>query len=208
MNKYYEATVAWYENIAREGRENPSEHRRRICQNYLEHAALEYSSDRWHEIFTPTRTIEHPHYEIRWGTPETVVYDGVDAVMGFYRVLKAGGALSNQEELLSVADWGFSSFHTSKLFRTASQAAEEGWIKEPGDPDALYVVSTKTAMFWLYDEEARLKGEYVYEMEPSAVTTTTPDEWLSVDDLAELIKPYLPHGPEIGSSDAFRTAPV
>lgn len=201
MSKYYDATVAWYENIAREGRENSSAHRRKICQNYLEHAALEYSADRWREIFAPTRTVEHPVYKVRWGTPETVVYDGLDAVLGFYSELKSGGALTNADELLSVADWGFSSFHTSHLFRTGAQAAEMGFEVE--DPEGLYVLSTPTAMYWLYDDDARLIGEYVYEAEPIRVSRCTPEEWVTVDDLARLIKPYLPSGPEVGSSEAF-----
>lgn len=201
MNKYYEATVAWYENIAREGRENPSPHRRKICQNYLEHAALEYT-DRWPEIFTPERTVEHPIYKVRWGTPETVVFDGMDAVKGFYSELKNGGVLTNQDELLAVADWGFSSFLKITLFRTGAQLQEEGLEVE--DPDGHYIIQTPCAMYWLYDEDARLIGEYVYEIEPGQVHQLEPDEVVTQDDLLQLVKPYLPHGPEVGSSDAFR----
>lgn len=200
MNPYYEATVAWYEAIAREGRENPSPHRRKICQNYLEHAALEYT-DRWPEIFTPERTVEHPVYKVRWGTPETVVYDGVDAVKGFYLALKDGGTLSNQDELLSVADWGFSSFLKINLYRTGAQLIELGM---EADADGEYVIQTPCAMYWLYDENARLIGENVYEMEPGVVIRLSPGETLTGDDLWTLVKPYLPHGREVGTSDAFR----
>ena len=207
MSKYYDATVAWYENIAREGRENPSPHRRKICQNYLEHAALEYSNDRWREIFTPTRTVANPLYKVRWGTPETLTYEGTETVINeFYAVLKkSGGALTNENELLSVADWGFSSFHTSNLFRTGAQVVEEGFAEEGTvEPDGLYAVATKTAMYWLYDENALLIGEHVYEMEPPTVIPVSEEDWVSVEDLAQLIKPYLPHTAEVGSSDAFR----
>ena len=201
MNPYYEATVSWYENIAREGRENPSLHRRKICQNYLEHAALEYT-DRWPEIFTPERTVEHPIYKVKWGTPETVVYDGMDAVKGFYLALKDGGTLSNQDELLSVADWGFSSFLKINLYRTGAQLIEIG--AEVDDPDGESVIQTPCAMYWLYDENARLIGENVYEMEPGVVVKLAPGETLTGDDLWTLVKPYLPHGREVGTSDAFR----
>lgn len=200
MNPYYEATVAWYEAIAREGRENPSPHRRKICQNYLEHAALEYT-DRWPEIFTPERTVEHPVYKVKWGTPETVVYDGMDAVKGFYMALKEGGTLSNQDELLSVADWGFSSFLKINLYRTGAQLIEMGVDAEA---DGEYVIQTPCAMDWLYDENARLIGENVYEMEPGVVVKLAPGETLTSDDLWSLVKPYLPHGREVGTSDAFR----
>ena len=200
MNPYYEATVSWYENIAREGRENPSPHRRKICQNYLEHAALDYA-DRWPDIFTPERTVEHPIYKVKWGTPETVVYDGLDAVKGFYMTLKDGGTLSNQDELLSVADWGFSSFLKINLYRTGAQLLELGL---DADADGEYVIQTPCAMYWLYDENARLIGENVYEMEPGVVVKLAPGETLTGDDLWTLVKPYLPHGREVGTSDAFR----
>lgn len=202
MNPYYDACVQWYEAIAREGRENPSAHRRDICQNYLEHAALEYT-DRWPEIFTPERTVEHPVYKVKWGTPETVVFDGLEAVQGFYTGLKDGGVLTNQDELLSVADWGFSSFLKINLFRTGAQLQAEGVVVD--DPDAHYIVQTPCAMYWLYDEDARLIGENVYEMEPGTIVKLAPEEVITSDDLWELVKPYLPHGREVGTSDAFRT---
>lgn len=200
MNPYYDATVAWYENIAREARENPSPHRRKICQNYLEHAALEYT-ERWPEIFTPERTVEEPVYKVKWGTPETVVYDGMDAVKGFYTELKDGGVLTNQDELLSVADWGFSSFLTINLFRTGAQLVEMGLEVE--DPQAEYVIQTPCAMYWLYDENARLIGEYVYEIEAGKVVKLAPGEAVTEDDIKRLVEPYLPQGPEVGSSRAF-----
>lgn len=201
MNPYYEATVTWYESIAKEGRENPSPHRRKICQNYLEHAALEYT-ERWPEIFTPERTVEHPVYKVRWGTPETVVYDGMDAVKGFYTELKDGGVLTNQDELLSVADWGFSSFLKINLFRTGAQLAEQG--VEVDDPAGNYIIQTPCAMYWLYDENARLIGENVFETEPGVVKKLAPGEVVTNDDLWNLVKPYLPQGREVGTSEAFR----
>lgn len=204
-NPYYEACVGWYENIAREGRENPSAHRRKICQNYLEHAALEYT-DRWPEIFTPERTVEHPVYKVKWGTPETVVFDGLEAVKGFYTGLKEGGVLTNQDELLSVADWGFSSFLKINLFRTGEQLIAEG--AEVDDPSAHYIVQTPCAMYWLYDEDARLIGENVYEMEPGVIKKLDPSEVITSDDLWELVKPYLPHRREVGTSDAFSHVPA
>ena len=201
MSRYYEATVHWYENIAREGRENPSPHRRKICQNYLEHAALEYTQ-RWPEIFTPERTVDHPVYKVRWGTPETVVFDGLEAVKGFYTELKDGGVLTNQDELLSVADWGFSSFLKINLFRTGAQLQELG--VEVDDVSANYIVQTPCAMYWLYDDDARLIGEHVYEMEPGTIVKVSDEDLVTSEDLVRLVAPYLQHGREVGTSNAFK----
>lgn len=200
MSIYYDATVRWYEAIAKEGRENASAHRRKICQNYLEHAALEYT-ERWPEIFTPERTVDHPVYKVRWGTPETVVFDGLEAVKGFYTGLKDGGVLTNQDELLSVADWGFSSFLKINLFRTGAQLLADGI--EVDDPEGDYIVQTHCAMYWLYDEDARLIGEHVYEIEPGVIKKVAAEDRVTEDDIKRLVAPYLPHGAEVGTSDAF-----
>jgi hypothetical protein len=59
-------------------------------------------------------------------------------------------------------------------------------------------------MYWLYDDDARLIGEYVYEIEPGVIHKLDPDDVITGDDLWNLVKPYLPHGREVGTSDAFR----
>jgi hypothetical protein len=92
------------------------------------------------------------------------------------------------------------------LHKTAEECFKEGLIPEVGDPDDCYVASTRCAMYWRYDEDARLEGEYVYEIEPGTLKQIPREHWLSVEELTELVRPYLPHGREVGTSDAFQGA--
>jgi hypothetical protein len=189
MSQYLDGVEKWFKNIEDTAAAEPNLHRRAILENYVVHAALEYS-DRWPEIFTPERTVEHPVYNVKWGTPETVTYDGMDSVKAFYAELKDQGVLTDQDEYLSVNDWGFSSFLNICIFMPGRQLIEQG--TSVADADAMYVVQQPTAMYWLYDENARLIGENVYEIEPPRVLKCSPEDVVTEGDIEKLIEPYLP----------------
>lgn len=188
-SKYLTNVEAFFTNIAETAAAQPNPHHKAILLNYLEHAALEYS-DRWEEIFSPHRTVEHPVYHVKWGTPDVVVYDGLEEVKGFYVSLKDQGVLTDQDELLSVNDWGFSSFLNICIFKPGHQLIDEG--EQVDDPDAMYVVMQPTGMYWLYDEHARLIGERVYEIAPPKIIKCAPEDVVTETDIQTLIAPYLP----------------
>jgi hypothetical protein len=188
-SKYLTNVEAWFKNIENTAAAEPNPHRKAILLNYLEHAALEYS-DRWEEIFTPDRTVEHPVYHVKWGTPDVVIHDGMDAVKTFYAALKDQGVLTDQDEYLSVDDWGFSSFLTICIFMPGRQLLDAG--SQVDDPDAMYVVMQPTGMYWLYDERARLIGERVYEIAPPEIVKCAPEDVVTEADIETLIAPYLP----------------
>ncbi len=189
MGQYLAGVTEFFRNIAEQGDRESNPHRKAILKNYLTHAALEYT-DRWHEIFDASRTVDHPVYKVRWGTPDEVVYDGPEAVQGFYRSLKDDTFLTNQDELLAVNDWGFSSFLTINLFVNAEKARTMGF--EVDDEMAQYVLKTPCSMYWTYDEDARLLGEYVYEIGAGQLAKVAPEDEISYDDVQKVVAPYLP----------------
>jgi hypothetical protein len=204
VSSYLEAHRAFFEAIAGEGRENPSARRRKICQNYVEHAALEYVG-RWDEVLQPERTIEEPIYKIQLGSPEPVVYEGHAAVAGFYsQVTPSEGifVMPNSDTHFAVADWGFATFLTTNLFQTGAELQEQGF--EADEPNGNYVLQTGLAYYWLYDERARLIGEVVHEVAPTTVIWVPPEEVVTKDDMRNVVKPYLPHARQVGSCDAFQ----
>jgi hypothetical protein len=206
LSSYLDQHVAFFEEVAREGRENPSSHRRKICQNYLEHAALEYVG-RWDEVLQPARTVENPIYRIRIGTPEAEVHDGMAAVRDYYsRVTPSDGVfvMPNSDSHFAVSDWGFSTFLTVNLFQTGVELQEQGI--DPADPDGHYILQTNLGYWWSFDSDARLIGENVYELEPTKVVKISASELIAGDDMKKLVKPYLPHSRQVGSSDVFRSA--
>ncbi|MGE4404326.1 hypothetical protein [Pseudomonas sp.] len=192
MGKYLQGVTEYFRNIEAQAAAESNPHRRAILKNYLTHAALEYT-DRWPEIFSPERTIAHPIYKVRWGTPEEVVYDGPERVQDFYRTLKDDTFLTNQDELLAVNDWGFASFLTINLFMNAAKARSMGL--EPNVEANQYVLATQCSMYWTYDQDARLMGEYVYEIGAGQLAPVAPQDEISFDDVQKVVAGYLPPQP-------------
>jgi hypothetical protein len=166
-------------------------HRRAIIFNYIEHAALEYTKDRWHEILDARRTVEHPVYDIRMGTPHVVHLEGQDAVRGFYSALKEG-VLTNEFINFAVGDWGFSSFLKIHLFLPGRVLVQQGTPID--DPAAFYHVEMPlVGMYWDYDESARLISENVYDLLPPIVTKMDPKDAPSAEAVDRIVRKYLPH---------------
>lgn len=190
MIDYLEKAQAWFEAIRTSAESQTSPHRRAILRNFLEHAALEYTSDRWHEILEPDRTAPHPLYHIRMGTPDIQVFDGREAVRGFYSGLKEG-TLTNEHINLAVDDWGFASFFKIHQFMSGQVLLRRGINLQ--NPDAFYHMEMPLcAMYWLYDDKARLLGEYVYSIQPAVYEQIDPALAPTHQQVQDIVQRYLP----------------
>jgi len=136
------------------------ERQRAIVANFREHAMLEVSG-RWPEILSPKLTVAHPVYRISEGT-ETAVYDGYDAVAGFYRTLTENGmnVFSPLTEKMAVSDWGLAA--ESVLGQIVPGKLMHVFGETPGNTEAYYLMTHRVANVWPYDENAKLIGENVY----------------------------------------------
>jgi hypothetical protein len=136
--------------------ENP--HHRAILLNFLRHVHLEGAA-MFEEITAPDMMADDPVYRISWGATPTVV-TGRQGVYDFYSHI-GDIVLWNSGDLLAVADWGIAD---EMWFHQMSTGAE---LKKLGhtiaNDDGLYLVSSKQAFIWPYDENALLKGEHLYE---------------------------------------------
>jgi len=180
---YYQALTDFAD-----AQENP--HHRAIVMNYIEHAALEYTTDRWREILDPRRTVEHPVYNIRMNTPDVIRLEGREAVIGFYGGLKEG-VLTNEYINFAVADWGFSSFVKIHLFMPGESLARQG--SPIDDPSAFYHVEMPlVGMYWEYDQDARLVSENVYDILTPITTKMDPGDAPSPEEIDLIVRKYLP----------------
>jgi len=153
---------------------------RAILQNFRRHAMLEVAG-RWPEILAPDLTCDHPVYRVANGT-ETEVFDGRDAVAGFYRGMTEAGLnlIMPVWERMAVADWGLT-FESDLAHIVPGRALPLLGVSADGlDLDATYVLTERVANIWPYDRDARLMGENVYidvasrrlfRMEPDDVIT-------------------------------------
>jgi len=165
-------------------------HRRAIVQNFIEHAALEYSTDRWREILDPERTVENPVYHIRMGTPDVMHFTGRDEVLGFYSTIKEG-VLTNEFINIAVEDWGFNAFAKTHLFIPGQTLARQG--SPIDDPTAFYHVEMPLiGLYWEYDERARLISENVYDILSPIFTKMDPALAPKQHEVDAIVRKYLP----------------
>lgn len=187
-SKYLKAFADYMANGLATAKAESSTHRRDILLNYNRHAALEFS-DRWQEIFTPEMTVSHPKYVVLLGSDEMQDFDGEKQVKGFY------GALNDfvvwlEDERLFVNDWGLASYSTFGQFVTGAQASEMN-LGKIDDPEATYMLRCPLAMFWPYDENAKLIGEEVYQLAPFTMTKPDIEDVFTFEERADMLKKYL-----------------
>jgi hypothetical protein len=188
-SKYLKAFADYMANSLATARAETDPHRQAILLNYNRHAALEFS-DRWQEIFTPGMTVSHPRYKVMLGSEEMQDFDGEKQVKGFYSVLN-DFVVWLESERLFVNDWGLASYSTFGQFVTGAQAKEMGLGADVDDDEATYMLRCPLAMFWPYDENAKLIGEEVYQLAPFTVTKPDPEDVFTFEERAEVLKEYL-----------------
>jgi hypothetical protein len=171
-------------------------------ENYRRHGLLELSG-RWPEIFDPEMTVEHPVYRITSGS-RSVLLDGRGQVQDFFRAMTDAGACVTilEDEKLAVRDWGFASESIFNHYAPGAFLIASG--DEVDDHAAWYLLRHRSAMFWHYDERARLIGEHVYEdgtsrqiVKLATEEVVTPDQ--ARDAVAPLIRPLPSLVGEVGT---------
>jgi hypothetical protein len=168
--------------------ENPRHHW--LLQAYNRHRYLEMAG-RWKEIFAPEMTVEHPVYHFNVFGIDTVL-DGAEAVQAVYEewsrtaqcVFYAG------DEKLAVGDNMIVSTATIYQQTPGALLVAAG---APVDPDAHYLVANVEHMIWPYDDEGRLIGEDVWEIDESKrqIIPLDPSEVLTVDQSSVLLDPLI-----------------
>ena len=126
--------------------------------NFLRHVRLEGAA-MFEEITDETMMADDPVYRISWGTTPLVV-QGRKGVADFYASI-GEIVLWNSGDLLAVADWGIADEMWFHQMSTGAELAKLGHGVE--SENGLYLVSSKQAFIWPYDDRGRLKGEHLYE---------------------------------------------
>lgn len=162
-------------------------HRKAIAANFLRHAALEFSGQD-ELILHPDMTVDEPVYHVKWG-PELVTYDGMDAVQGYYNGVNQVTS-TFQDHTCWVNDWGIASYSTFVRFTTGEVLAGEGADVEKKDQTE-YAQLWPMAMFWKYNEDAKLVGEDVYMLYDPECRILTEEEKFTREELAEVAKSFL-----------------
>lgn len=168
--------------------ENPRH--RWLLQAYNRHRYLEMAG-RWQEIFAPEMTVEHPVYHFNVFGINSVL-DGAAAVQAVYEewARTAQCVFYAEDEKLAVGDNMIVSTATIYQQTPGALLVEAG---VPVDADAHYLVGNVEHMIWPYDDEGRLIGEDVWEIDESKrqIIPLEPSEVLTIEMSARLLDPLI-----------------
>ncbi|BBC71168.1 conserved hypothetical protein [Altererythrobacter sp. B11] len=129
-----------------------------ILLNYCRHVHLEGAA-MFAEITAPDMMADDPVYHVSWGE-NPVVVKGRQGVADFYSAI-GDIVLWNTGDQIAVADWGIADEMWFHQMSTGAELRKIGHRVEK--EDGLYLVSSRQAFIWPYDERALLKGEHLYE---------------------------------------------
>ena len=168
--------------------QNPRHHW--LLDAYNRHRYLEMAG-RWQEIFAPEMTVEHPKYHFNVFGINTVL-DGAEAVKAVYAEWShtAQCVFYATDEKLAVGDNMIVS--TATIYQqTPGQVLVEAGA--PVDPDGHYLVANVEHMIWPYDDEGRLVGEDVWEIDETKrqIIPLDPSEVLTVEQSSRLLDPLI-----------------
>ena len=171
---------------------------RAMLLNFWRHVHLE-GSGQYERIVASDMMVDEPVYRITWGASPAVV-EGKEGVLAFYRAV-GEAVLWNSDDLLAVADWGICDELTFHQIARGSDLRAIGY--EVADPEALYHAYSRQAFVWPYDDQARLKGENLYEDKTSLVIEEiSPDEAITPARVREIHREQLAKL-EAGRGDRF-----
>lgn len=168
--------------------ENPRH--RWMLHAYNRHRYLEMAG-RWKEIFAPEMTVAHPVYHFNVFGINTVL-DGAEAVQAVYEEWSSTAqcVFYTDDEVLAVGDNMIVSTATIYQQTPGAVLAAAG---APVDPEAYYLVGNLEHMIWPYDDEGRLIGEDVWEIDESRrqIIPLDPADVLTVEMSARLLEPLI-----------------
>ncbi|RKF21196.1 hypothetical protein D6851_09815 [Altericroceibacterium spongiae] len=153
-----------------------------ILLNFWRHVHLEGAA-MFEEITAEDMMSDNPVYRVSWGeTPQVV--KGREGVAAFYASI-GDIVLWNSGDMLAVADWGIADEMWFHQMSTGAELRKLGHRAEKDD--GLYLVSSKQAFVWPYDDQARLKGEHLYEDKSTlTIEEIDPAEALTPERVREI----------------------
>lgn len=131
---------------------------RAILKNYCRHVHLEGAA-MFAEITAPDMMADDPVYHVCWGD-NPVQVKGKQAVFDFYSAI-GDIVLWNSGDQVAVADWGIADEMWFHQMSTGEQLAKIGI--NVAKANGLYLVSSRQAFIWPYNNQALLTGEHLYE---------------------------------------------
>jgi hypothetical protein len=153
-----------------------------ILKNYCRHVHLEGAA-MFEEITAPDMMADDPVYHVCWGDNPVQVH-GKQGVFDFYSAI-GDIVLWNSGDKVAVADWGIADEMWFHQMSTGAELAKIGINVEK--EDGLYLVSSRQAFIWPYNENALLTGEHLYEDKSTlTIEEIDPAEYMTPERVREI----------------------
>jgi hypothetical protein len=169
--------------------ENPRH--RFLLQNFHRHRYLEIAG-RYTEIFAPEMTVEHPVYHFHTKGIKTTL-EGREAVEGLYREWAETDQciFYSVDEQVAVADNMIASMVTEFQQVLGKVLLESGIHVD--DENAMYLYKSFVEMIWPYDNQGRMTGEDIWEVDSSKaeIIKLDPADVMTVEEAAEKLNPLI-----------------
>src|SRR6204780_938936 len=167
--------------------ENPRH--RYLLQSYLRHRYLE-SAGRYQEIFAPGMTVEHPYYRFSLIGQPRFALDGRAQVEAVYQHWTQTDqcVFYVEDESVAVGDHLIVGRGIGYQQRLGSELAASG---AGVDIDAMYLERFQLVMVWPYDDQFRLIGEDLWELDQfeGALVKLEADNGLTAAQAVQLAVP-------------------
>ena len=160
-----------------------------ILENFRRHSILEVCG-MWEGILEPDMIVPEPIY--RFHSPkETRVIEGMEAVRKEYvsYVADKTTVIYHTNETIAANDDGLFTEYVSHRFFPGEYLKRLG--DSIDDPAATYLVSLTQAMFWPYDDQARVIEERVYRGNDRKLRRCDPSEVITMQECREKLLPLL-----------------
>jgi len=162
-----------------------------LLHSYNRHRYLEMAG-RYKETFVPEMTVDHPVYHFNVFGMNVTLGGREEAESVYHQWTETGQCVfyTTGDERLAAGDNMVCSTATICRQTPGEVLAATG---ADVDPDATYLVMNVEHMIWPYDDEGRLVGEDVWEIDESTreVLKLDPAEVLTPQQAAELLDPMI-----------------
>jgi hypothetical protein len=168
-------------------------HKREMLKNMRRHILLELSG-RWREVLVPEFTAEVPRYRVitPLGAADLV---GLEAVSEFYSDLfdARSGVWTPLEQELTLTDHSVIGEAQFAVFLPGKVLTAQGVTDLADDCD--YMITFRQMYVFEFDAEAKLIGERSYDSGGTTIYAVKPEQVVTFDDAAVILKPYLDNPP-------------
>jgi hypothetical protein len=187
MNRFEQAVYRCMDPVEKLLKTTTDPLHKAILENFRRHVHLE-GSGQFDRITEPDMMADNPVYRVSWGANPLVV-EGKQNIVNFYNSVGAQ-VLWNSDDFIAVNDWGIADELTFNQLLKGSDLLRMGYKAD--NADGYYHLQSRQAFIWPYDENARLKGENLYEDKTSVkIAPVATSDVITPQRVAEIHREHL-----------------